>query len=302
MMEAAPVTVLVCTRNRPLSLKDTVRGILESDYPDFELHVIDQSTDDMSELALREWRDHPRLRYTRTGSRGLASARNLGFSTARPGIVAMTDDDCRVPRDWLRKMVTAFSAGDRVAIVLGNVLRAEHDSSTGFILGYTRTTPFLATGIRDKPQVEGMGACMAIRTEAWSALSGFDTMLGAGSRFPSSDETDFIIRALLSGYQAYETPDVSVVHYGFRPLNKANELIHGYLQGIGAMLTKHVKCGDWPVLYVYGALAMRWMFSHPIVEYGFRPSRWVRLRGFLQGSMQAATVPVNRKTRLFDPA
>jgi GT2 family glycosyltransferase len=300
MMATESVAVVVCTKDRPSSLKETVRGILESDFPDFELHVIDQSEDDLSETALSEWRGDPRLRYTRTGSRGLASARNLGVGIARRAIIAMTDDDCRVPRDWLRNMVSAFSIGDRVAIVFGNVLRAEHDSSTRFVLGYTRAAPFLATGIRDKPQVEGMGACMGIRSAAWSALSGFDTMLGAGSRFPSSDETDFVIRALLSGYQTYETPEVSVVHYGFRPLHKANDLIHGYLQGIGAMLTKHLKCGAWPVLYVYVALALRWMFSHPVVEYGFRPSRWVRLSGFLQGSMQAAMIGVNRKTRLFE--
>jgi hypothetical protein len=140
---------------------------------------------------------------------------------------------------------------------------------------------------------------MGIRSDAWSTLSGFDPMLGAGSRFPSCDESDFVIRALLAGYQAYETPTVEVTHYGFRPLPHADVLIHGYLQGIGAMLTKHLKCGTWPILHVYGALALRWMFGQPVVDYGFRPSRWVRLRGFLDGSVQAARTDVDRKTLLF---
>jgi GT2 family glycosyltransferase len=211
----------------------------------------------------------------------------------------MTDDDCRVLPDWLGNMVSAFSAGNRVAVVFGNVIPAAHDPSSGFILGYLRETPFLASGILDKSRVEGMGACMAIRSDAWKALSGFDSLLGAGSQFPSADETDFVIRALLAGYQAYETPTARVVHEGFRPRKDADRLIHGYLKGIGAMLAKHLKCGSLPIFHVYRALALRWMFAEPVVQYGFHPSRWVRLSGFLEGSMQAAATPVDRKTALF---
>jgi GT2 family glycosyltransferase len=127
-------------------------------------------------------------------------------------------------------------------------------------------------------------------------------MLGAGSPFPSSDETDFVIRALLAGYQAYETPAPRVVHEGFRSREDADHLIHGYLKGIGAMLAKHVKCGTLPVFHVYRALALRWMFGHPVVEYGFRPARWVRLSGFLEGSFEAARAEVDSKTGLFVPS
>jgi glycosyltransferase involved in cell wall biosynthesis len=119
----------VCTRDRPLSLRETVRGILENDYRDFDLYVIDQSSDGESERALQEWKGDNRLHYTRSDTRGLAHARNIGVGLARPGIVAMTDDDCCVPRQWLQQMVSAFSAGDRVAIVFGNVVPAKHDAS-----------------------------------------------------------------------------------------------------------------------------------------------------------------------------
>ncbi len=299
MIGTEPVSVLVCTRDRPASLREAVREILDSDYKEFELHVIDQSSDDSTEKAIAELRCDSRLRYTRTDTRGLSRARNLGASLARPGIIAMTDDDCRVSRDWLREMVAAFSMSDRIAVVFGNVVPAAHDQSRGFILGYLRKSPFLASGITDKARVEGMGACMGIRSDVWSALSGFDQMLGAGSQFPSSDETDFVIRALLAGYRAYETPGPKVVHEGFRPRQDADRLIHGYLKGIGAMLAKHVKCGTLPVFHVYRALALRWMFGHPVVEYGFRPARWVRLSGFLEGSLEAAKIDVDRKTGLF---
>jgi hypothetical protein len=211
----------------------------------------------------------------------------------------MTDDDCRVAPDWLRRMAEAFAKGDKIGVVFGDVVAAPHNSAKGFISSYHRETPYVARGIRDKPKVEGIGACMGVRTNAWAALGGFDEMLGAGSRFRSADDTDFAIRALLAGYEIHETPDVHVVHHGFRTWSEGSPLIGGYLYGIGAMLAKHIRCGHWSVLHVVRALARRWMFERPVVEFGFTPPRSLRLSGFARGFSAGAMAPVNRRTAQF---
>lgn len=301
-MTSPSITALVCTRNRGASVAHTVRGMMANDHPDFEVHVIDQSSDDESESALAEWRSDPRFHYTRSTTQGLARARNIGFRRARTGIVAMTDDDCRVPSDWLRRMAAAFATGDRgdrIGVVFGNVVAAPHDRAKGFISAYHRKALFVAHGVRDKPKVEGIGACMGVRTDIWAALGGFDGMLGAGSKFKSADDTDFAIRALLAGYAICETPEVHVVHHGFRTWSEGSELIGGYLFGIGAMLAKHIRCRHWPVLHVVRALARRWMFQRPVVEFGFTPSRSLRLSGFVQGFIAGAVAPIDRRTAQF---
>jgi hypothetical protein len=211
----------------------------------------------------------------------------------------MTDDDCRVPSDWLRRTAGAFAHGDRIGIVFGNIVAAPHDRAKGFISAYQRKTRFVAAGIRDKPKVEGIGACMGVRRDVWVALKGFDEILGAGSRFKSADDTDFAIRALLSGYEICDTPEVHVVHHGFRTWSEGKVLIAGYLFGIGAMLAKHVRCRHWPVLHVVRALARRWMFERPVVEFGFTPSRSLRLSGFVKGFIAGATAPIDRRTGQF---
>jgi GT2 family glycosyltransferase len=298
-MTTPAITALVCTRNRGASVAHTVRGVMANDHLDFEVLVIDQSRGDESELALAEWRSDPRFHYLRSATQGLARARNIGFRRARASIVAMTDDDCRVPTDWLSRMAAAFSTGDRVGVVFGNVEAAPHDGTKGFISAYRRKTPFVACGIRDKPKVEGIGACMGVRTNKWAALGGFDEMLGAGSKFKSADDTDFAIRALLAGHHICETPDVRVVHHGFRTWSEGSLLISGYLFGIGAMLAKHLRCRHWPVLHVVRALASRWMFERPVVEFGFTPSRSLRLSGFVQGFIAGALAPLDRSTAHF---
>ncbi len=292
------ITALVCTRDRGDSIRATVRSILENDHPDFEVIVIDQSIDDRSLSALTDLQSDPRLRYVASPTVGLSRARNIGIAKSHSSLVAMTDDDCTVPQSWLTQLEAAFETSERVAIVLGGVVPAPYDRSNGFIVGYL-PAGFIAGSIRDKHRVEGMAACMAISTEAWTALSGFDEMLGAGSPLHSADETDIVIRALFAGHEVHESPEIVVVHHRLHDWGDADRVTYCYLLGIGATLAKHLKCGRWGIAYVAGALAHRWVFAEPVVKYGFKPSRRVRLSGFLRGFSAGLKLPVDRRTGKF---
>jgi glycosyltransferase involved in cell wall biosynthesis len=293
------MTAVVCTRNRGATVGDAVRSILANDHPDFELIVIDQSTNDLTESALSDMRADPRLRYVRSSSRGLSNARNLGISQARSKRVAMTDDDCTVPTDWLTRMEKALANSEKVAIVLGNVVVADYDKSKGFVPSYSQKSSYLATTLRDKHRIEGMAACMGLCADACRELSGFDPSLGAGSRFHSADETDMIIRALVAGYHVLETSDVVVTHQGLRSWSEAEAVVHNYLYGIGATIAKHIKFGNWSIAHVALALAGRWTFAQPAMDYGFRPGRRVRLMGFLSGFKAGMLTRVDKRTGHF---
>jgi GT2 family glycosyltransferase len=293
------MTAVVCTRNRGPMVTDAVCSILANDHPDFELIVVDQSTNDVTQTALCEFSSNPRLRYIRSTERGLSNARNLGISLARSKKVAMTDDDCTVPADWLSRMERALEHPEPVAIVIGNVFAAPYDRSKGFVPNYTQSSSFLAKSVRDKHRIEGMAACMGISTDACGKLNGFDPSLGSGSRFHSADETDMIIRALLAGYRVLETPEVVVTHQGLRTWDEANSIVYNYLYGIGATIAKHIKSGNWSITYVVAALAGRWMFGHPVMDYGFQPGRRVRLFGFLSGFKAGMSTGVDKRTGHF---
>lgn len=293
------MTAVVCTRNRGSMVTNTVESILRNDHPDFELIVIDQSTNDLAQNALSDFSPNPRFRYVRSSTSGLSNARNLGIGLATSKKIAMTDDDCTVPVDWLSRMERALNHAEPVAIVIGNVVAGSYDKSRGFVPSYSLTSSFLAKSVRDKHRIEGMAACMGIYADACTKLSGFDPSLGAGSRFHSADETDIIIRALLAGYCVLETPDVVVTHQGLRPWAEADAVVYNYLYGIGATIAKHIKIGDWSIIYVVFALAGRWMFTHPVMDYGFRPGRRVRLFGFLSGFMAGLSTPVDKRTGHF---
>src|SRR5208283_4341670 len=154
------ISVVVATRNRASVIQNAVRTILQNDHPDFEVVIVDQSADRTTGTALAPLLNDPRLRYLRSVTAGKTVGLNLGIRAARGALVLLTDDDCQVPADWLRRTEAAFAVDDRIGIVFGNVLPAPQDPALGCIPAYIRQQPFLALGVRDKNHVEGLGACM----------------------------------------------------------------------------------------------------------------------------------------------
>lgn len=65
-------------------------------------------------------------------------------------------------------------------------------------------------------QSPGIGASYAIRRKVITELSGFDELMGLAASFPSCDDGDIAVRAMLLGYVVYETDAVAVEHTGFR--------------------------------------------------------------------------------------
>lgn len=294
-----PVTVVISTRNRGEKIAETIETVLLADHPDFEVRVIDQSDGDATSNALQRFLSDPRLVYIRTTCRGLSAGRNLGIHGARNELVAITDDDCRIPVDWLRELACAFDVDQRIGLVFGNVYPGPHDPGLGFIISYVRKEALLARSILDKHRVEGLANCMGVRKSAWRSLGGFDELLGAGAPFRAAEEMDLAVRALMAGYYVYESPDFSVSHLGFRAWGEERDLISGYLFGNGAAFAKHLRYRPGPALLLLLRLAGRWAFDHPRIDFARYPPRWLRLRAFLRGLLAGAVHPVDRATGLF---
>jgi GT2 family glycosyltransferase len=272
-----------------------------NEYPHFELRIIDQSGDDLTENSLKPFLDHPRLHYIRTATQGVSAGRNLGICDAKSELIAITDDDCEIPKNWLQELVAGLYMDSKIGIVFGNVIPGPHNGQVGYIPGYHRKEPFLAHSIFEKHQVEGISACMGLRRSVWQRLGGFDPMLGGGAPMKSGGEGDLTIRALLAGYSVYETPKITVIHHGFRTWEQDRTHIQGYWYGTGAMLVKHLKCGHLSIVLLLLRLAWRWAFglSRVGASLGNNPHRSLRLTSFIRGFAAGAVIPVDKTKCLF---
>src|SRR5215213_1594685 len=103
-------SLIICSRNRPQMLSDTVASILRGNSLPTELVIIDQS--DTRNTALEHMPAAPgcEMRYLWTHSVGLGRARNAGIAAARYEVLAFIDDDMWVPADWYEKLISAIAA------------------------------------------------------------------------------------------------------------------------------------------------------------------------------------------------
>lgn len=296
--------MLVCTRDRPESLFRTVRAILADTADDFELIVMDQSEGTGSRDLLSPFVCDRRFRYTRTQARGKGASLNEGLRLARGTIVACTDDDCVPPPGWARAMAEVADAQPTAAVIFCNVLPEPHDPSLGYVPAYQRTADRLMSSVTELKRGLGLGAGMALRREAVLSFGGFDEAFGPGSRFPSCDDWDVSLRAVLHGWHVYDTSSTAVLHHGFRTLAEGRQHALRDWLAIGAFCAKPIRAGHLNAVvlavWLFGARAL-WPPMRDLIQLR-RPRGLSRIIGFTRGFIDGARTSVDRKMLVFRSA
>lgn len=240
---AAPlVSLVICTRDRPDLVHDTVLSVLAGDTLPAELIIIDQSRAPNSDLsALRS--DHCDIRYVHVRSTGLATARNTGIEAARHALIVFLDDDMRVEADWLRAMIRAAAAAGPRAAITGQV-RPEDPAPPGTFVPSTITAAERRTYAgRQSYEVLSTGNA-AVWRDAFQKVGLFDPRLGPGARYPSAEDNDLCFRLLEADFQIVYEPTAVVYHRAWRPLSLATGLRWDYGVGQGAYYAKHLALPD----------------------------------------------------------
>jgi len=113
-----PVAVIVPAFNEIVGIEAAVRSLAGSDYPDLEIAVVDDGSDDGTPEAV-ERLALPRVRVFRKENGGKASALNVGIASTTAPIVVMVDGDTLFEPDTIRRLVQPL-ADVRVGAVSGN--------------------------------------------------------------------------------------------------------------------------------------------------------------------------------------
>ncbi|MBR3711844.1 MAG: glycosyltransferase [Bacteroidales bacterium] len=121
-----PVSVVICAKNEAENLRTRLVHVLEQDYPDFEVVVVnDQSTDD-TEMILDEYKQkYPNLYVTEISHntqfrQGKKLALTIGIKAAKHEWLLLTDADCMpVSKNWIRTMSQHFTDGNDFVLGYG---------------------------------------------------------------------------------------------------------------------------------------------------------------------------------------
>lgn len=118
-----PVSVIISARNEVRNLSEYLPAILNQDYPEYEVIVINDCSFDGSEFLLQELQaNHPRLKVVTITEHdrfktGKKFALTLGIKAATYEHLLFTDADCAPASDqWIRLMVRNFTPGTEIVL------------------------------------------------------------------------------------------------------------------------------------------------------------------------------------------
>lgn len=138
----SPISVIICARNELENLKKNLGYFLDQDYPDFEVVVVNDCSNDGTDWYLRDLSaehqnlkvvtlsDHPRFKH------GKKFAVTLGIKASKNENMIFSDADCRPSsKEWLSRMqgnfknnteiVLGYSPYERTAGLLNRIIRFE---------------------------------------------------------------------------------------------------------------------------------------------------------------------------------
>ena len=122
---ARDLSVVITTYNRADVLPSALESLLTQDLaPDrYEIIVVDNNSNDGTRRIVESFaRRSSAVQYVFEPRQGISFGRNAGIRAAVAPIVAFTDDDVRVSRDWATTILTVLAAHPEVACVGGKVL------------------------------------------------------------------------------------------------------------------------------------------------------------------------------------
>ena len=215
-------SVIVLSYNASMFIEQCVRSVLESDYPNFEVIVVDNgSTDGSYELLRKLFGAIPNVRIMRNSRNlGFAEGNNVGYSDSRGEVVVFLNVDTVTEHDWLRRLVVALNSDATIGVAQPRLVSMEHpgsvDSEGGYMdyLGYIyllggwyATKPIRKT----KEPFYAEGAALAIkRSVAESVLLG--ASIFESDYFLYYEDSDLCWRVRLSGHKIVCVRE-SVVHH-----------------------------------------------------------------------------------------
>lgn len=254
------VSVVISTCNRPKLLNSTITSILNNNYPDFDLIIVDQSDNDQTKNLVKEHkRSTNKIDYIRCFEKGTGKGRNLGINHAKGSIIAVTDDDCVVAKDWVERIVAFFNTYPDAAVIFGDVIPGE-SSTSGVLCPWYNAANKKYRGVFALIDIVGLGANMAIKKELINKFGVFDENIGAGALIPAAEDCDLAYRVLASGCAIYDTSSVKVWHNGWKDFKGTLATIANYRTGHAAFFSKYLRCGDYRALPIYTILTLKTIY------------------------------------------
>jgi glycosyltransferase involved in cell wall biosynthesis len=192
------VSVVICARNEEGSLQKNLTEVLEQDYPEFEVIVVNDCSTDNTQIILNQMQQkYPRLRALtiqedKVYKHSKKLALTVGIRSAQYEYLVFTDADCRpAAKTWLKAMMNAFD--DKTEIVLGYGAYDKKKGLTNYLIRmdtFQIGLQYLSLAIAGMPYM-GVGRNLAYKKSLFLKQKGFAPYC----HIPSGDDDLFVNKA-----------------------------------------------------------------------------------------------------------
>ena len=190
------VSVVIPVYNMEEFLEETLDSVLSSDYPNFEVIVMDDGSKDRSlEIAESYKSRYENVRVYTQANSGVATARNHAISKAGGVYILPVDADNRISKELIHSAVDILESDPEVKVVCP---RAEFfgDRSCEWVL-----PPFSLSLLARKNM---MDTCAVYRKSEWERIGGYCAEIVA------REDWEFWISMLKDGGKVVKLPEIGL--------------------------------------------------------------------------------------------
>lgn len=217
-MSTRKVSIIIPNYNGKHYLDFCLRSVLETDYPNLEVLVVDNgSTDGSVEYVISNFSKDTRVKVIVLDKNyGYPAANNIGAKQANGKYLVFLNNDTKVDKGWLKELVQVFELDRSVGMAQGKVLLMRNPrriSNVGHYIDKLGFTYDRGRFEKDEGQYDHItqiavtGVAAIIRREVFEKLSGFDS-----SFFLQLEDSDLSWRVQLYGLRTILVPQAIIYH------------------------------------------------------------------------------------------
>lgn len=226
------ITVMIVTHNRLPELQRALESVYKQSYPNIEIVVIDNDSQDGTADWLEQ--NHPDVRLLRLFENiGCPSARNNGFAMSSGKYIYQLDDDGWLDRDAIKLVVALFEKDESIAVVMSTIIEIADDEIF---------TPVVIPSSEPEETVVFFGGCSAIRRKAIGDVGGYPDDF-----FRQAEEIALSLNFLDKNYKMLCQPTSIMYHRPSKVERYPAQIMYYHLRNSMRIGYRQIPFPYWPI-------------------------------------------------------
>ena len=233
MCTGSKVCIIIPVKEISPKFEACITNISNLNHNNFDVTIIDDSKD--GKLVIPQ-SGYNKIKVLHSYSRGPSYARNLAAKETDADLIAFTDSDCLVDKEWLTELLKGLEAFADAAACGG--IQKLPDDATGFerkVFLFMQRIGFITDYIRTSKRTDiaevnhNASCCVIYRRDIFLKEGGFLEKLWPG------EDLEFDHRLKKKGYKLYFNPRAEVYHYRPKDLRGFLRMMYRYGSACGIL-------------------------------------------------------------------